>query len=586
MPGPMMRTLLEAKPKTGIVDRSYFSWPIRLYFEDGDSGIGGVQENDQHAAPSLQNDLPQKTTTQVEVKKSKVRRKKGVFARNAQLGVGGDDVPTLGKAQGTHEARGGRQKPGRHAAGKSPLLQGTSGMHAQTLVYPTPPLARSDNPSEPLTTLPLSVEDRLSSELYAYQLVRTYSLVPSFRGEEETWHWHYYDSLAVGVRHHKCLELTCRAYLAATHCRRGTVTLRSCYAALAHAIDGLQATLEVEHSKGVSDSVMQSVVLLSAVEAEKGDSNLLNASHVEGLTFTLASRATGTPTDVSRSILDHFSFDIMTSCIARGVVSPLEKLNREHFDYRSTDPMAKLTALRIEICIRIPRLVTLTRAVLAEHKKRDGKVAISMLHQRALMLARELYYLRDIVAEASLRRDVECTGSAWFTKRHWTFSSPSAWEAVSTYWHVRFLVLRLCQTLFFNGIVGAGEPAALRLKGTVFLRSMLEAELLETGQCLLMSKNLCESFRPNRDRLRAQSFILLWGALPSMPKIDIEVESDQACEDRAYVLRSRLLESTIQLLQAPQIFFLDTDMDEAAAMLTGGPVRGGYARLYGLKAFG
>ncbi|KAK5699948.1 hypothetical protein LTR97_006082 [Elasticomyces elasticus] len=504
MPGPLMRTVLEAKPKTGIVDRSYFSWPIRLYFEDGDSGIGGVQEDDQLTAPSLQNDLPQKTTKQVEVKKSKARRKRGVLARDAQLGVGGDDVPTLRKAQGTHEARGGRQNPGRHAAGKSPLLQGTSGMHAQTLVYPTPQLARSDNPSEPLTTLPLSVEDRLSSELYAYQLVR----------------------------------------------------------------------------------VMQSVVLLSAVEAEKGDSNLLNASHVEGLTFTLASRATGTPTDVSRSILDHFSFDIMTSCIARGVVSPLEKLNREHFDYRSTDPMAKLTALRIEMCIRIPRLVTLTRAVLAEHKKRDGKVAISMLHQRALMLARELYYLRDIVAEASLRRDVECTGSAWFTKRHWTFSSPSAWEAVSTYWHVRFLVLRLCQTLFFNGIVGAGEPAALRLKGTVFLRSMLEAELLETGQCLLMSKNLCQSFRPNRDRLRAQSFILLWGALPSMPKIDIEVESDQACEDRASVLRSRLLESTVQLLQAPQIFFLDTDMDEAAAMLTGGPVRGGYARLYGLKPFG
>ncbi|KAK5686090.1 hypothetical protein LTS10_002204 [Elasticomyces elasticus] len=556
MPGPMMRTLLEAKPKTGIVDMSYFAWPIRLYFEDGDSGIEGVQENDQHAATSLQNGLPQTTTEKVEVKKSKVRQKKGSLARSAQLGAGGDDVATLGKAQDTHEARGGRQKPGRHSAGKSPLLQGTSGMHTQTLVCPTPQLQRSDNPSEPavsLTPLPLSVEDRLSSELYAYQLVR----------------------LAVGVRHHKCLELTCRAYLAATHCRRGTVTLRSCYAALAHAIDGLQATLEVEHSNGVSDSVMQSVVLLSAVEAEKGDSNLLNASHVEGLTFTLVSHAIGTPTEVSRS-------DIMTSCIARGVVNPLEKLNREHFDYRSTDPLAKLTALRIEMCIRIPRLVTLTRLVKAEHAKRDGKVAISALHQRALTLARELYYLRDIVAEASLRRDVE-SGSAWFTKRHWTFSSPSTWEAVSTYWHTRFLVLRLCQKLFFNGIVDAGEPAALRLKGTIFLRSMLEAEVLETGQCLLMSNNRCQSFRPNRDRLRAQSFILLWGALPSMPKIDIEVESDQACEDRASVLRSRLLDSTIQLLQAPQVFFLDTDMDEAAAMLMGGPVRGGYARLYGLK---
>ncbi|KAK4898189.1 hypothetical protein LTR27_004196 [Elasticomyces elasticus] len=563
MPGPMMRTLLEAKPKTGIVDMSYFAWPIRLYFEDADSGIEGVQENDQHAATSLQNDLPPKTTEKVEVKESKVRRKKGSLTRNAKLGVGGDDVATLGKAQGTHEARGGRQKPGRHAAGKSSLLQGTSGMHAQTLVCPTPQLQRSDKPSEQavsLIPLPLSVEDRLSSELHAYQLVR----------------------LAVGVRHHKCLELTCRAYLAATHCRRGTVTLRSCYAALAHAIDGLQATFEVEHSNGVSDSVMQSVVLLSAVEAEKGDSNLLNASHVEGLTFTLASRATGTPTEVSRSILDHFSFDIMTSCIARGVASPLEKLNREHFDYRSTDPLAKLTAVRIEMCIRIPRLVALTRLVKAEHAKRDSKVAISALHQRALTLARELYYLRDIVAEASLRRDVE-SGSAWFTKRHWTFSSPSTWEAVSTYWHTRFLVLRLCQTLFFNGIVGAGEPAALRLKGTIFLRSMLEAEVLETGQCLLMSNNRCQSFRPNRDRLRAQSFMLLWGALPSMPKIDIEVESDQACDDRASVLRSRLLESTIQLLQAPQIFFLDTHMDEAAAMLTGGPVRGGYARLYGLK---
>ncbi|KAK5715673.1 hypothetical protein LTR17_016742 [Elasticomyces elasticus] len=538
MPGPTMRTLLEAKPKTGIVDMSYFAWPIRLYFEDGDSGIERVQENDQHAATSLQNDLPQTTTEKVEVKKSKVRRKKGPLARNAQLGAGGDDVATLGKAQGTHEARGGRQKPDRHAAGKSPLLQGTSGMHAQTLVCPTPQLQRSDKPSEQavsLIPLPLSVEDRLSSELHAYQL----------------------------VRHHKCLELTCRAYLAATHCRRGTVTLRSCYAALAHAIDGLQATLEVEHSNGVSDSVMQSVVLLSAVEAEKGDSNLLNASHVEGLTFTLASRATGTPTEVSRS-------DIMTSCIARGVASPLEKLDREHFDYRSTDPLAKLIALRIEMSVK------------AEHAKRDGKVAISALHQRALTLARELYYLRDIVAEASLRRDVE-SGSAWFTKRHWTFSSPSTWEAVSTYWHTRFLVLRLCQMLFFNGKVGAGEPAALRLKGTIFLRSMLEAEVLETGQCLLMSNNQCQSFRPNRDRLRAQSFMLLWGALPSMPKIDIEVESDQACDDRASVLRSRLLESTIQLLQAPQIFFLDTHMDEAAAMLTGGPVRGGYARLYGLK---
>ncbi|KAK3109953.1 hypothetical protein LTR53_016260 [Teratosphaeriaceae sp. CCFEE 6253] len=450
----------------------------------------------------------------------------------------------------------------------------------------------TDSCPAPLIYPPVSEDDQLRTQLAAYQ---------SFIIAGETsWQWVYYHSLPSRIGHEPCLDATCRAYLAAAQCRAGTpgVSLRTCYAALSKAIGLLQANIQAQQpAGGVRDTVIQSIALLAALEVTKGAHNILNPSHIEGLVSTLASRATGEVTDVSRSILNYFSCAAMTASIAKGAASPLEALDATHYRPEPSDPaneaVIKLNALRIELCIRLPRLVALTRAVRVAESGASTPLAIEMLSDRAFALAEELYHVRDDVAEHALRTDVECPGTVFFRKRHFTFSSPVAWETVSMYWHVRFLVLRLCLALLTTSAAGASALADLYPNSEgflyqgnrVFSRAALEAETIRTGQNLLMSENLDRHNRPRRHRLRAQSFIVLWGALRGLPQIDIEHEPGPGAADRASTLRDRMLEYTVRALRAPELFFTEADMDDAAEMIVGGPVRGSYAKLYGVNKF-
>ncbi|KAK3620423.1 hypothetical protein LTR56_017839 [Elasticomyces elasticus] len=442
---------------------------------------------------------------------------------------------------------------------------------------------------------PVSDDDHIRVELATYQT--------RIKGDEETWKWYYYESLPSRIGHDACLDLTIRAYLAAAHCKNGTagVSLRRCYAALAQAIDSLQVALRTGHQEGVSDSVIQSCALLAALEVTKGEHNLLNAAHLEGIVSTLASRARGEASDISRSILNYFSCDAMTASIVKNKPSPLEALDRTHYEPQfigSIDPIAKLGSLRIELSIRLPRLVALTRAVRqAEEGNLDVRspAAVERLYDHTLALAEELYHVRDEIAEKALHTDTVCPGTTFFTKKHFTFSSPAAWEAASIYWHMRFCVLRLCLVLVTCKTAGLSDLAEIypnsegfELQGnSVFSRSALEAEIIKTGQNLFMTENIDHHYRPKRHRLRAQSFIVLWGALRDLPQIDPDYACNplQGSADRASILRDRMLEFTVRALKAPSLFFTEADMDEAADIFVGGPIKGSYAKLYGLKRF-
>ena len=582
-------------------DSAYFAWPPRLWGSDGSEFEAVPIASTSRHAPALSADDIERATkgrlTKLQGKtkrpgkdalpsgdrslklgpwRSVASRQSDVASAREYLPIGWD-VPRSSVTPSLSQP-----VPGRQYRTHTPALQS--------------PDAQPELPScpSPLSQRPISGEMRLAAQLAAYQ---------SFiRGGDGTWVWEYYQSLPSRIGHEPCLDQTCRAYLAAAQCRagKGGMTLRTCYAALAKSIDSLQIALrEHQQPEGVRDTIIQSIALLAALEVTKGEHNLLNASHLEGIVSSLASRAKGDPTDVSRSLLSYFSCEAMTHSMVKGAASPLEALGAAHYQPigpgSPSDPIHKLNTVRIELSVRLPRLIALTRAVrLADsgaNKPAASKLAVSMLFENALALAEELYHVRDDAAERALRTDIECPGTAFFRKRHFTFSSSVEWEASSMYWHVRFIVLRLCLVLLASPRAGITDLADIypnfecyMYQGkSVFSPATLEIEAIRLGQCLLASENIDKHNRPRRHRLRAQSFIILWGALKDLPQIDIEHEPGPNAVDRCLTLRDRMLEYTVRALRAPQLFFTEADMDEAAEMFIGGPIRGSYARLYGWK---
>jgi len=211
------------RPHKVIADISYFAWPPRLSFEDANTEVPSAHDSPQQAEVIATCARPEPTAVPRSIPRSRRTR----------------------SLQGHGVKR-------------------TSDVHARTQ-------------AALLVHQPVSEEDHTIGELFAYQLF--------LRGSEESWSWYYYDSIPTRIGHEPCLDLASRAYIAATHRRRGTpcMTLRMFHTMVAKAIDSLQATLRVNHPDGVSDSVIQSVILHAAIEAELGEHNLLNPAHVGGL---------------------------------------------------------------------------------------------------------------------------------------------------------------------------------------------------------------------------------------------------------------------------------------------------------------
>ncbi|KAK5700799.1 hypothetical protein LTR97_005316 [Elasticomyces elasticus] len=430
---------------------------------------------------------------------------------------------------------------------------------------------------------PTCDQDRFCLELTAHQ-----DFIKGEKGTLERW----YGTLPVRIGHEPCLDLACLAYLTAAHYRAGTrnVTLRTCYTASTKAIVALQARLKAPAPDGVVDSVLQTVALLAFFEASKAKHNLLQPAHLEGLVTLLASRSTNVypASDISRSIVNYFAFDAMTLSLVKGSRSPLEWLDRSYYECpipgrSSLDLLTRLGALRIELCIRIPRLVALLRSLKVADNKRAPLLNAKELYAGALSLAKELYRVRDNAAEWALLGRMPVSGSTQLLSVHSTqqfvpFDTPLVWESALMYWHARFCIIRLCLELAGN------TRSALRAwnydmiptcDDNVVWRSALESELVRLGSHLLMGANVGQQRREKRDRLRAQSMISIWGAITDMPHL---AASDGTVGSQA--LQDWLLERTVRALNAPELFFTDTDMDQAADMLVGGPNAGTYAQLY------
>jgi len=423
----------------------------------------------------------------------------------------------------------------------------------------------------------LSSEDsRLREELVYFQEFA--------RGEEPALE-PYWVSLPSRLGHNTLLDLSCQTFLTASHSLSGAPGGRSgtfgVTATLTRAIRASRVDLQEPQPDGASDNVIQSVALLASSDVVKGQGALLDAQHLEGLVATIASRTQGTASDISRSFLDYFSIDALPSSIAKGVMSPLEGVDREHYEARNaTDPLAKLVLLRLELCIRLPGLIASVRA--ARTKIADGvgqsRKDTEALYKRISLLAKELYNVRDDSAELVSLQGVKVVKAvpvlhAYITNERFVFGSPLACETVFAYWHVRFWVIRLCLAVTN---LSATSPS-LSIRG--LSRPTLEIKMTRVGQCLLMSAELTGP-RKNRNRLRAQSMILLWGALKELPQIDLQYEDGSAYANRLAVLRDYLLEFTVRALRVPDLFS-ENDMDEAADMFVGGPPLVSYAQLYG-----
>ncbi|KAK5695631.1 hypothetical protein LTR17_024511 [Elasticomyces elasticus] len=425
---------------------------------------------------------------------------------------------------------------------------------------------------------PTCDRDRFCMELAAHQ-----DFIKGEKGTLERW----YDTLPARIGHEPCLDLACLAYLTAAHCRAGTrnVTLRTCYTASTKAIMALQAWLKAPAPNGVVDSVLQTVALLAFFEASKAKHNLLQPAHLEGLVTLLASRSTNAylASDISRSIVNYFAFDAMTLSLVKGSRSPLEWLDRSYYECpipgrSSFDLLTRLGALRIELYIRIPRLVALLRSLKVVDNKRTPFLNAKEVYAGALSLAKELYRVRDNAAEWALLGRMPASGSTQLLSQVVPFDTPLVWESALMYWHARFCIIRLCLELAGNtrsSFRAWNYDMVPTCDDNVVWRSALESELVRLGSYLLMGANVGQQRREKRDRLRAQSMISIWGAITDMPHLAV---SDGTVGSQT--LRDWLLERTVRALNAPELFFTDMDMDQAAEILVGGPIAGTYAQLY------
>lgn len=345
-------------------------------------------------------------------------------------------------------------------------------------------------------------------------------------------------------------------------------TLPEVYRALASALEALQLSM-CSDGAALDDHTLASVAALSPVEAIRAGNTFLVPTHLDGLTSILVSRAALAPlSEMARRILEYHFCDTYVMASIRGLVSPLESLDRMYCDpcdILRPSAERKIRAIGNELCVNLPRLIALVRMVCEQH---TSSVTVSS----ALSLIGELLRLENEKAENEYLYYVGTAKTAQavnfeISEYSLQFQAISSFEAGLYYWHTRSTALRLCRRLraFFGTMCNVYSlPTDLEIKEELERCASNILKTAEFAQTLTARK---------RRRLFGQSLIACWGIYKDYPDI---FSSDEQLKS----VRTWLVESLNMILLGSNSALTEQDMDDAAELFAGGPLRGMYKTLY------
>lgn len=375
----------------------------------------------------------------------------------------------------------------------------------------------------------------------------------------------YFGCVIPRIGHSTCVDLSANALVTANDFNLGVfgVTAHTRLQAIAEAVRALRQALSHAENR-VSVDIVVSIALLSLYRAISGGPNIVNTAHLAGLTAVLTAKPDKIlDSEIVQRILDYYCCDASIHASVCGIASPLETLMCAIQDTRSIYATKKHTQLRvlaIQLSIRLPRLVTLAR---------QGESDPYALAQ-AFSLLVELLPLKDSAAEDVLLHDVTVSksrlekGMCGFS---FQFKSIGDFEAAISYWHAQMSLLRLCYRLHFIIALSTDSGAFISPLKT-------KSELQALGKNILMSAEHALMLRnTTRKRLFAHAMVTLWGAANDVPGV-FGVEKN--------ALRAGVLSITNAILRT-KVTMTESDMNEAAELLRGGPIRGVYAELYGYE---
>jgi hypothetical protein len=439
-------------------------------------------------------------------------------------------------------------------------------------------LVRWSNGNTLLYHTPLSTETVV--------IIRSLDIIRLQKVEKE---WFRHLPARIGNSH--ALDLSCKAMVAACAYARGEpkLAIDDCYRAVALAVNAVRLNFKQSPGGHFDDDMLACTALLAHLEGVIKKHAIPTRLHIQGLAAILAARPPTYPvTQLARQIFDFHICDAAIMACIQGTASPFETIPRAYYenDRRgcSDSDRAELKALGSELFIRIPRLVRLVRSIRSENQP---------LIDDAFTLLKPLLSLQDPQAEARLlektvtvRSSSHIDSKSTLLRESLQFACIDDFEALMYYWQNRLSLLRLEQRLHSLSAASSSVQATFH--------SRLSSNTPRTKEIFRLAKNILMSVEyfatlPLRkhQRLSAHAMVAVWGAHTDCSLAFSNMQDSTETSVLVELLLRRVSallgaatkpdSSTVANVDSPLTV---RDMDMAADMFVGGPLRGRFIELY------
>lgn len=336
--------------------------------------------------------------------------------------------------------------------------------------------------------------------------------------------------------------------------------------AYAKAIVSLQEGMQ-DPKWSLSDEALLAVAVLAFYEKLIGEGQSTCYSHRQGIEAILLARpVTPLGDEVTSAMLYQARDRVFCVPVARGTASPFDLPHLRDYApiarHNLSEHFEKLRHIGNQVFIRLPCLIALVRTV--RHNMQQRKACIS----KAIKLARELLDLLSPEAESEALHQVtvvrtsdrECAGI-----HPWSFKYRHVGEmkAAVLYWEMHIFLARLCLKL---------DSLASTDNEQYFYAARLKTENSRMITNVLMSWQFARSHSHGGLLGFTQTLaVALWGAMS-----DIEEYRGVPSE----VLRMYMLRRFPDSMQGWPSDLKPAEMDEAAELFAGGPLRGFMVETY------
>ena len=241
--------------------------------------------------------------------------------------------------------------------------------------------------------------------------------------------------------------------------------------------------------------------------------------------------------------------------VARGVASPYESRRWLECDTRLSgvsEDVARLSNLYTHLFIRLPRLIALVR------KLREGNCDPKIKHQ-ATQVAIVCAKLQDWETESRLLHQVRVArtkdpDTAGITGTSFHFRHQCCWAEIC-YWQTRIITNWLCLKLLDLNV----------LPSDTFDHEKLLAENIRMAKNLIMSWEFGSTASGLSMSALRVGLIALWSVTLSMGNVN---KAFPISKLRQWIRQS------YNLLHHQNYLFTEADLDQAADLLVGGPLKG------------